>query len=57
MWQVYLYLANEHQASERKERARERQWRWPSIRRSRNATQRPRGTGPRTTPTPADRVH
>ena len=58
MWQVYLYLANEHQVRERDARARDRRGRWPYIRRSRNATQRPRATDPQASATTrADRVH
>jgi hypothetical protein len=57
MWQVYLYLANEHQVRERDARARDRRGRWPSVRRSRNGTQRPRGNESQAPATRADRVH
>jgi hypothetical protein len=56
MWQVYLYLANEHQVREREARARGRRRRWPFGRRDRDGMARPIG-GDRGVPGAAQRLH
>jgi hypothetical protein len=43
MWQVYLYLANEHQVRDREARARGRRRRWPFGRRDRDGVAQPIG--------------
>ena len=56
MWQVFLYLANEHQVRERDARAYARGRRWPFGRRAQQGVARASGSGARRTPT-ADRPH
>jgi hypothetical protein len=47
MWQVYLYLANEHQGRERDARAAHRRRRWPFGRRDRHDIARATGAARR----------
>jgi hypothetical protein len=57
MWQVYLYLANEHQVRERDARARDGGRRWRLGRRSQDNSARPKAAAPRTTASPSSRAN